>query len=95
MAAGLRRRKGDRKDAGYPIRARFTKAAKWSGISGGVLIQWNITKQGGSQDIRVLNDVHPLLAGLAIEAAASTTVKAKDADRLPLTKRVMFRFGKP
>jgi hypothetical protein len=74
--------------------ARLTQSAKWSGIAGGVTVQWEINRQGESREIRVLDDVHPLLAGLAIEAAASTTIDEGKVNRglLPLTKRVQFRF---
>jgi hypothetical protein len=76
--------------------ARFTRAAAWSRISGQALLQWTVAKGGVSRNIRVLNDVHPLLAGLAIEAAASTEVDKDNLDRgrLPLTKRTLFTFGK-
>lgn len=75
--------------------ARFTRAAKWSGISGQVLLQWTITKQGIARHIRVLDDIHPLLAGLAIEAAASSVVDTEKIHRelLPITKRSRISFG--
>ena len=76
--------------------AYFPRAAKWSDVAGSAIVQWTITKKGVSRDIRVLNDVHPLLAGLAIEAAASTTLESEaNQDRLPLRKRVSFLFGEP
>ena len=74
--------------------ARLTQAAKWSGVAGGVTVQWVINRQGESRGIRVLNDVHPLLGGFAIEAAASATIDEKSVNLglLPLTKRVRFLF---
>lgn len=75
--------------------ARLPQSAKWSGVAGLVTIQWIINREGVSREIRVLNDVHPLLGGLAIEAAASATIDetSPDRSRLPLTKRVQFHFA--
>lgn len=75
--------------------ARYTRAAEWSKISGRALVQWTITEARVTRHIRVLNDVHPLLAGLAIEAAASSVVEKDKVDLglLPVTKRSLFVFG--
>jgi hypothetical protein len=75
--------------------ARFTKAAKWSDVTGDVTVQWVISKGGESRDVRVLTEVHPLLASLAIEAAVTSTVDEDEINvaLLPMRKRVAFRFG--
>jgi hypothetical protein len=75
-------------------RVRYERHAERSRITGPVLLQYTINREGRAERIRVLRAAHPMLASWAIESVAALEVKKSDRARmqLPLHGGTAFDF---
>ena len=62
---------------------RYSASADRSQLGGAVLVRFWVREDGGTQDIRVLEMPHPLLASWAIEAVAGAKVTEVSTAALP------------
>jgi len=72
--------------------ARYSTEARVAGITGDVRVQYRVDASGRAEQIRVVNEAHPLLASWAIESVARGSFDVAEASSEPLEHVVIFRF---
>jgi hypothetical protein len=77
---------------GKPLTPRYSRAARLAGIAGDLQVSYVVDSSGRAEEIRVVNESHPLLASWAIEAVANATFEVPDGRALEVGNEVLFRF---
>jgi TonB family protein len=75
-------------------RPRYSRTAERSHITGNVVVQYRVGREGEVDEIRVIESAHALLASWAIEAIAEAEWRPRRSDgvELPLRATSNFRF---